>query len=441
MLNAWFQRVDGELNHRQRASRLGLRVKLGIVAANFISWAEYVCVARFYTLVCARTVAYRWVSSVRRLFNAWAGMANHAKHSSLLVAKVSAVIKRVFFRRGGLCREALVRLDAARVNRQQLESKYCTLCRRVWRRMQYLFFEAWLAIKQRRSRAHKVSLTLRKWCRLELRLKIFLERWRYLPRMKAALRHIALNALKRWARCHVLRLGLYLKEAHRDRIQRDRVLMHVMASILRLARNRILRRMCKRWSVAVGRRVHLRSARWHHVLRSEKRLVSKGLDAFGAALKTAQFIEAAVIRSNECRGEALLAASVREWIGCCKRQQRAMQAHKRGLYAKVYFTWEVVRECVKRWQQTCALRTRYGAVLHGDTAAGVAFVRCIMGACEDGGKTVPEWAVRRLCGFVDTSSALRVPDLVMSMDRYIRRVISKWSLPLPLLRTYSREQS
>jgi len=425
-MKAWFQWAHDSLDHRQRAGRLCLRVTLGTAGANLTSWVEYVHVKRFYRLACTRAVAYRWVSSLRRMFNAWLGMTHHASHSSLLVTKVSAVIKRVFFRRGALCRDTLVRLDAARIYHQQLESKDCTLRRRVWRSMQRVFFEAWLASKHRSFKACKLTHALQAWCHRELRLKPFLKTWHRVPRMKAALRNIAHKVLKRWASCYMLRLGLYLNEAHSDRVSRDRVLLHTFAWCFKLVCNRLLRRVCRRWSVAVGRRVHLRRARWHHVLRQEKGLCKKVLDALTAFLHNAQRIAAAVLRAKQCRCEALLAASVREWIGCCKRQQRAMQAHKLGSIAKVHFAWQVVRECLKRWQQSCALRTRHGAVLHGDTAAGVAFVRCILGACEDGGKTVPAWVEHQLCGFVHAASALAVPDLVVSMGRYIRRVISKW---------------
>jgi len=426
VMKAWFQWVQVSLDHRQRAGRLSLRVTLGTAGANLTSWVECVRVKRFYRLACTRAVAYRWVSSLRRMFNAWSGMTHHASHSSLLVTKVSAVIKRVFFRRGALCRDTLVRLDTARIYRQQLESKDCMLRRRVWRSMQRVFFEAWLAIKQRSLKACRVTHALQAWCHRELRLKPFLKTWHHVPRMKAALRRIVHKALKRWASCYMLRLGLYLNEAHSDRVSRDRVLLHTFAWSFKLVCSRLLRRVCRRWSVAVGRRVHLRRARWHHVLRQEKGMCRKVLDALAASLHNAQRIAAAVLRAKQRKCEALLAASVREWIGCCKRQQRAMQAHQRGIIAKVHFTWQVVTECLKRWQQACALRTRHGAVLHGDTAAGVAFVRCILGACEDGGKTVPAWVERQLCGFVHAASALAVPDLVVSLDRYIRRVISKW---------------
>ena len=56
-------------------------------------------------------------------------------------------------------------------------------------------------------------------------------------------------------------------------------------------------------------------------------------------------------------------------------------------------------------------------------------MRCIVGASAGGyhhTRQMPDWAVRRLAGFMDSSSALAIPDLVVSMDRYIRRVISKW---------------
>jgi len=314
------------------------------------------------------------------------------------VQKVSVVVKRLYFRRGSLCREALHRLQAVQICRQQLHFSEFVLHRRLLRSMLYFFLQTWLLFKKRCILARMGAGILRAWCRQKMYLNTYLKAWHHMPRPCAFLRQLARKAVMRWAQWHVLRLGFYLKEAHDDRRQRDSVIIHQISWTLKLATTRLMRGMCQRWSVAVGQRVHFRSSHWKMVLRREKRTLGKGLDGFAITMRAAHAIEAAVQRSMQCRSEVKIAEILEEWIGECQRRHRTLQAHTRGLYAQANFTHAVVQECVRRWQQACALRNKHGAGLDGNTAAGVAFVRCIMGASEDPARTIPEWAVRRLCG-------------------------------------------
>jgi len=83
VFGAWFHCARDLVHHRHRACGLGLRVKLGAAALNLSAWAEETRTKRYYRVSCARSVAYRWVAYLRRIWVAWLALAHHAAHSGV----------------------------------------------------------------------------------------------------------------------------------------------------------------------------------------------------------------------------------------------------------------------------------------------------------------------------------------------------------------------
>lgn len=244
-----------------------------------------------------------------------------------------------------------------------------------------------------------------------------------------ALQHLARRLLVRWSLSLVVQMGLYLTDAQRTRHADRWLIIYLVSSRLERHARQRLRFVTRSWSEIARSRTAARQARAKMGLRRERRTLMIAIRILQEARRSSRGILLAVDRSIMGQLEAYVAAVLCCWIAVVHRRHRKIQAQHRGQKALLNFSMEVVREVILRWQKACALRNSQGAGLDGDTAAGVALMRCIVGASAGGyhhTRQMPDWAVRRLAGFMDSSSALAIPDLVVSMDRYIRRVISKW---------------
>jgi hypothetical protein len=420
VLGAWHCHSRQAKTLRTCAYDLGQRIQLRVLSVTFARWRQDMHLDRYYRLSCTRLAAHKLHQRRLSAFLTWQTSAAKQRLVRQVSRMVSAIESRKSFRRGALCHEAMHLMHSAFVKRQALHFKQAVVAKHCSRASLRSCFREWFWYRVHTDYLSKIQYELQIFCKRELRLRAYFEAWQTAPHPVAAFRTLARQILALWAHKHVIELVYFLKEASLDRQQRNAVLVHLVSQRLNAANNKLASRTCISWRCTIRQLVCVRTAHRKVVTRREKRWIGRGFDAFVSFARTTNSIANAVKRSVQCKKESCMATFLCEWAGICKRRQLQSRVHQQGMQAKLQFTWEVVKECLLHWQKACALRNVSGDALHGDVTAGVAFVRCIVGASENHGRKVPEWVVRRLCGFVDSRDQL-VPDLVLSMDRYIRR--------------------